>query len=117
MRSPPSRLTAVLALLAAAAARAEAKFGYVDLQRALNEIDEGKAAKARSSRTSTRSRSSSTTKQVEFDKLRQDFEKQAVVMAEQARRDKAGGARPQGRTICRSSSGSSRRISPSASAR
>jgi outer membrane protein len=83
------RLTAVLALLAATAARAETKIGYVDLQRALNEIDEGKSAKATLKRDFEEKQKQLDTKKVEFDKLRQDFEKQAVVMAEQARRDKA----------------------------
>src|SRR6266567_1821281 len=45
-----SRSLKTLLLLALAAgpvlARAELKLGYVDLQRALNEVDEGKAAKA-----------------------------------------------------------------------
>jgi outer membrane protein len=85
----PLRLTAVLALLAATAARAEVKIGYVDLQRALNEIDEGKSAKATLKRDFEEKQKQLDTKKVEFDKLRQDFEKQAVVMAEQARRDKA----------------------------
>jgi outer membrane protein len=83
------RLTAVLALLAATAARAEPKIGFVDLQRALNEIDEGKSAKAALKRDFEEKQKQLDTKKTEFDKLRQDFEKQAVVMAEQARRDKA----------------------------
>ncbi|WP_242346170.1 OmpH family outer membrane protein [Anaeromyxobacter terrae] len=84
------RLTAVLALLAATAAHAaEPKIGFVDLQRALNEIDEGKAAKATLKHDFDEKQKQLDAKKVEFDKLRQDFEKQAVVMAEQARRDKA----------------------------
>ena len=83
------RLTAVLALLASTAARAETKIGYVDLQRALNEIEEGKAAKATLKRDFDEKQKQLDAKKSEFDKLRQDFEKQAVVMAEQARRDKA----------------------------
>ncbi len=83
------RLTAVLALLAATAARAETKLGFVDLQRALNEIEEGKSAKATLKRDFDEKQKQLDAKKIEFDKLRQDFEKQAVVMAEQARRDKA----------------------------
>lgn len=83
------RLATVLALLAATVARAETKIGYVDLQRALNEIEEGKTAKAALKRDFDAKQKQLDAKKVEFDKLRQDFEKQAVVMAEQARRDKA----------------------------
>jgi len=81
------RLTAVLALLAATAARAETKIGFVDLQRALNEIEEGKSAKATLKSDFDAKQKQLDAKKTEFDKLRQDFEKQAVVMAEQARRD------------------------------
>jgi outer membrane protein len=84
------RLTAVLALLAATAARAETKIGFVDLQRALNEIEEGKAAKATLKRDFDEKQKQLDVKKAEFEKLRQDFEKQAVVMADQARKDKAG---------------------------
>lgn len=83
------RLTAVLALLASTAARAETKLGFVDLQRALNEIEEGKSAKAALKRDFDEKQKQLDAKKAEFDKLRQEFEKQAVVMAEQARRDKA----------------------------
>lgn len=82
---------AVLALalaLAPAAALAQQKIGYVDLQRALNEVDEGKAAKALLKKNFDEKQKQLDVKKSEFDKLQADFEKQAVVMSEQARKDK-----------------------------
>jgi outer membrane protein len=89
MRHP---LTAALALalsLAPAAAEAQQKIGYVDLQRALNEVDEGKAAKALLKRDFDEKQKQLDAKKTEFDRLQGEFEKQAVVMSDQAKRDKA----------------------------
>jgi outer membrane protein len=89
MRHP---LTAALALalaLAPALAAAQQKIGYVDLQRALNEIDEGKAARALLKKDFDEKQKQLDVRKTEFDRLQADFEKQAVVMSEQARRDKA----------------------------
>ncbi len=69
-------------------ARAEQKIAYVDLQRALNEIDEGKAAKASLKREFDQKQKLLDDKKSEFDRLRGDFEKQSMVMSEQARKDK-----------------------------
>ena len=85
------KIVSVLALalaLAPAAASAEQKIGYVDLQRALNEVDEGKAAKALLKRDFDEKQKQLDAKKAEFDKLQADFEKQAMVMSEQARKDK-----------------------------
>ncbi len=83
---------ALAALLAGAAlpsvARAQQKIGYVDLQRALNEVEEGKAAKAALKREFDEKQKLLDTRKAEFDKLRADFEKQAPVMSEEARREK-----------------------------
>src|SRR6266540_4678138 len=90
----PTRLlaTAALAALGLAAAptpaRAEQKIAYVDLQRALNEIEEGKAAKANLKREFDQKQKMLDDKKSEFDRLRGEFEKQAMVMSEQARKDK-----------------------------
>jgi outer membrane protein len=81
-------LLAALAL-APAAARAEVKIGYVDLQRALNEVDEGKAAKALLKRDFDEKQKQLDAKKTEFDRLQADFEKQSVVMSDQAKREKA----------------------------
>ncbi len=84
---PTALLAAVLAL-APVAARADLKLGFVDLQRALNEVDEGKAAKARLKSEFDQKQKVLDDKQAEFQKLRTDFEKQSGVLAEPARRER-----------------------------
>jgi len=71
------------------AARAEQKIGFVDLQRALNEVEEGQAAKALLKKDFDEKQKQIDAKKVEFDKLQADFEKQAVVMSDGAKKDKA----------------------------
>ena len=78
----------IAALVHAVPARAEQKIGLVDLQRALNEVDEGKAAKARLKTEFDQKQKVLDDKQAEFQKLRTDFEKQASVLAETARRER-----------------------------
>ena len=80
--------TAGIAGFYATPARAEQKIAYVDLQRALNEIEEGKAAKAALKREFDQKQKMLDDKKGEFDKLRGEFEKQAVVMSEEARKEK-----------------------------
>ncbi len=88
-----SRSLKTLLLLALAAgpvlARAELKLGYVDLQRALNEVDEGKAAKALLKKDFDEKQKHLDAKKAEFDKIQADAEKQAVVMSDSAKKDKA----------------------------
>jgi outer membrane protein len=80
----------VLALaLVPALGRAETKLGYVDLQRALNEVDEGKAAKALLKRDFDEKQRQLDLKKTEFDQLQADLEKQAVVMSDAAKKDRA----------------------------
>ena len=79
----------VLTSLFALSAKAE-KFGFVDLQRALVEVEEGRAAQAR-----LRSFGETTQKEIEKDqealkKEKEQFDKQAATMTEAARRQKAG---------------------------
>ena len=81
-------LLAALAL-APAGAGAQQKVGVVDLQRAMNEVDEGKAAKALLKKDFDEKQKQLDAKKTEFEKLQGDFEKQAVVMSEQARKDKS----------------------------
>jgi outer membrane protein len=78
----------VVPLTFSVAAHAEAKFGYVDLQRALGEVEEGKGAKARLEAMKEQ-------KQKELDKAQEDlkkekdvFDKQAATMTEQVRNEK-----------------------------
>ncbi len=73
-----------------AVARAQQKVGYVDLQRALNEVEEGKAAKASLKKEFDQKQKALDDRKSEFDRLRTDFEKQAAVMSEEARRTKQG---------------------------
>ena len=81
---------AVLALaLAAPAARADTKIGYVDLQRAIREVDEGKAATSVLKKDFDEKQRQLDGKRGEFEKAKADFEKQASLMNEQARKDRA----------------------------
>jgi len=82
-------LAAALAAPVAAAAQAP-KLGYVDLQRAINETDEGKAARASLKKDFEEKQKQLDARRDDFEKAQQEFEKQAVVMSDQAKRDKAG---------------------------
>ncbi len=85
----PAVLAAVFALGAAPRiARAQQKIGFVDLQRALNEVEEGKAAKAALKREFDQKQKLLDDRKAEFDKARADFEKQSSVMSDEARREK-----------------------------
>lgn len=91
MRTTVLTAIAVLALGALPAhARAETKVGYVDLQRALNNVDEGKAAKESLKREFDQKQKLLDEKKAEFDRLRQDFEKQQAIMSDDARKQKQG---------------------------
>jgi outer membrane protein len=83
------RACAVFLALFAGAARAEVKLGFVDLQRALNEVDEGKTAKATLKHDFDEKQKQLDLKKAEFEKMKTDFEKQSVVLADQAKREKA----------------------------
>ncbi len=83
------RTCAVFLALTAGVARAEVKLGFVDLQRALNEVEEGKTAKAALKKDFDEKQKQLDVKKTEFDKLKTDFEKQQVVLADQAKREKA----------------------------
>ncbi len=85
------RLAAPVALvlaLAPALARADVKLGFVDLQRALNEVDEGKAAKAQLKKDFEVKQKMLDERQDELKRMKADFDKQAVVMADAAKRQK-----------------------------
>ncbi|MFL5261752.1 MAG: OmpH family outer membrane protein [Anaeromyxobacteraceae bacterium] len=93
MQKVPVALATLLALGLAGAparARAEQKLAFVDLQRALNEVDEGKTAKAALKREFDQKQKTLDEKKGEFDKLRGEFEKQAVVMSDDARKERQG---------------------------
>ncbi len=89
------RLTAMLtaAVLAVAlaphvGAAAEQKIGYVDLQRALNEVEEGRAAKAQLTRDFDEKQKRLDVAQEDLKRMKADLDKQAVVMADDAKREK-----------------------------
>jgi outer membrane protein len=88
MRNALTKAAALALVLAPAAVRAEVRIGYVDLQRALNEVDEGKTAKALLKHDFDEKQKQLDGKKAEFDKAQAEFEKQAVVMSDTARRDK-----------------------------
>ena len=79
-----------LVLAAAPAARADVKIGYVDLQRAIREVEEGKVATATLRKDFDAKQKTLDGKKSEFDKLKADFEKQSVVMADAVKKEKAG---------------------------
>lgn len=93
MRTTTLILVTAFALTFVAApadAQADAKLAYVDLQRALNEVDEGKAAKASLKREFDQKQKLLDEKKTEFDRLRAELEKQAMVMSEDARKQRQG---------------------------
>ncbi len=79
----------VLAMLAPASAFAQGvKIAYVDLQRALNEVDEGKAAKARLKKDFDKKQKQLDKQQEDLKKMKEDLEKQAMMLSDDAKRQK-----------------------------
>src|SRR5687768_8986136 len=74
--------------LYAGSAHAEMKIGYVDLQRALNEVEEGKNAKAKLKKDFDGKQTMLDAKQEELKKMKGDLDKQALVLAEDKKRAK-----------------------------
>ena len=91
MRNPILAASLVIAGLLAPglAAAADLKIGYVDLQRAVSEVEEGKAARAQLKREFDEKQKKLDAKEAELKRLQGEFEKQAVVLSEAAKRDKA----------------------------
>lgn len=86
------RILPRLALLAALAspglAAAQAKLAFVDFQRAVLEVDEGKAAKAQLKKEADEKQKQLDVKSDEIKKLQADFDKQVVVMSAEAKAQK-----------------------------
>jgi len=80
---------ALATLLLATPAAAEMKIGYVDLQRALNEVDEGRSAQASLKREVEEKQKQLDKDKTDIDRMQAEFEKQAAVLSEEAKRDKA----------------------------
>jgi outer membrane protein len=84
-----ARLAALaLALAVAPAARADLKVGFVDFQKAIKETDEGKAASATLKRESDERQKLLDARSNELKKLQEDLQKQAAVLAPDARAKK-----------------------------
>jgi outer membrane protein len=82
------RLAPLVVALAALPARAETKIGFVEIQRALREVDEGKAATAVLKRDFDEKQKQLDFRKTEFEKLKGDFEKQASIMTDEVKKSK-----------------------------
>jgi outer membrane protein len=78
------------AVLLATGARAQAgvKIGYVDVQRAVQEVEEGKAARARLKTELDSRRAELDKKRQDLEKMKTDYDKQAPVLSDDAKRKK-----------------------------
>jgi len=81
--------TALASLLLAFPAAAEVKIGYVDFRRALNEVEEGKGARASLKRDFDEKQKILAKEEAEVKALQAEFEKQVAVLSDDAKRDKA----------------------------
>jgi outer membrane protein len=79
-------LTTAFLLVQGNVALAQSKVGYVDLQRALNEVADGRAAKAKLKKEFDVRQKELDDKQEELKKLQADLQAKADVMTEDARR-------------------------------
>lgn len=80
---------ALAILLPASAAFAEGpKIAYVNLQRALNEVNEGKTAKARLKKDFDKKQKKLNDKQGELQKLKEELEAGGMMLSEDAKRQK-----------------------------
>jgi outer membrane protein len=87
------RRIATAALLAtaasASAARAQAmKIGYVDVQRAIQEVEEGRAARNRLKTEFDQRRAQLDKRSGDLERMQQEYEKQAPVLSDDAKRKK-----------------------------
>jgi len=81
-------LTLAASLTAPALAGAQAKIAFVDFQRAITEVDEGKAAKAQLKKDFDEKQKQLDLKTDEIKKAQADFDKQAMVMSAEAKASK-----------------------------
>jgi len=76
-------------LLAARGAFAQGmKIGYVDVQRAVQEVEEGKAARGRLQAELTQKRGDLEKKRADLERMRADYDKQAPVLSDEAKRQR-----------------------------
>ncbi|HZZ86641.1 MAG TPA: OmpH family outer membrane protein [Anaeromyxobacteraceae bacterium] len=81
---------AFAAALYAAPAAADVKIGFVDLQRALNEVEDGKIAKTQLKKEFDAKQKTLDEKQEDLKRMKADYDKQSVVMSDAAKKEKQG---------------------------
>lgn len=81
-------LAAALVTLAPAVRAQALKIGYVDVQRAVQEVEEGKSARSRLQSELAERKAQLDQKRVGIEKLKGDFDKQAAVLSEEAKNKK-----------------------------
>lgn len=79
-------LALVLLVTARAASAQGMKIGYVDVQRAVQEVEEGKAARARLKKELDERRAQLDQKRSTLEKMKADYDKQAPVLSEEAKK-------------------------------
>jgi len=90
MRNVPVLAALALAIAVPQAARAaELKIGYVNLQQAVSEVEEGKAARETLKKEFDVKQKQLDDKQNELKRMKEDLDKQMVVMSDDAKREKA----------------------------
>jgi len=82
-------LIALALLVSARGALAQGmKIGYVDVQRAVQEVEEGKAARGRLQAELQQKRGDLEKKRADLEKMRADYDKQAPVLSDDAKRQR-----------------------------
>jgi outer membrane protein len=76
-------------ILASATAGAEVKLAFVDMQRAVKEVDEGKKAFKRLKRVYNKYQKEIRNKEKEVKQFQEDLKKQSLVLTEDAKKQKA----------------------------
>ncbi|MEI6225384.1 MAG: OmpH family outer membrane protein [Deltaproteobacteria bacterium] len=90
MRNVPVLAALALAIAVPQAARAaELKIGYVNLQQAVSEVEEGKSARETLKKEFDVKQKQLDDKQNELKRMKEDLDKQMVVMSDDAKREKA----------------------------
>jgi outer membrane protein len=90
MRNFPVLAAIALAIAVPQATRAaELKIGYVNLQQAVSEVEEGKSARETLKKEFDAKQKTLDDKQNELKRMKEDLDKQMVVMSEDAKREKA----------------------------
>jgi outer membrane protein len=90
MRNVPVLAALALAIAVPQAARAaELKIGYVNLQQAVTEVEEGKAARDTLKKEFDQKQKMLDDKQNDLKRMKDDLDKQMVVMSDEAKREKA----------------------------